>query len=258
MCWSALLLAIAMPAPSTQRQGPAHHFCFLVPCWHCVRPHLALQLPSLVPRRHIVLAQARLSRGPIQRHYLASSPVLTAYGQTPSASPPPKAVATATSLLCMHALLSLCRRAESSPPSLPPCIGPRCAHVMRVYEKRPPLHLIRTHAVSPFGKLSPPHSPLFSTASLVPSHLTPTSLLIRRPHSFTRARSCSPTRRPVVGRAASTCSALWPGCGRPSARCAHGPSSVSAQKSFKKLKISFLVFIRFQTEFKLQNLYLNI
>jgi hypothetical protein len=33
----------------------------------------------------------------------------------------------------------------------------------------------------------------------------------------------------------------------------HGPSSVSAQKSFKKLKIPFLFFIRFQTEFKLQN-----
>jgi hypothetical protein len=134
LCWSAPLLAITMPAPSTQRQGPAHRLCFLVPCWHCVRPHLALQLPSLVPRRHIVLAQARLPRGPVQRHYLASSPVLTAYGQTPSASPPPKAAATATSLLrlaahaCTPVTLPPRRAITSLSPSIHrPALPPRNA-----------------------------------------------------------------------------------------------------------------------------------
>jgi hypothetical protein len=42
------------------------------------------------------------------------------------------------------------------------------------------------------------------------------------------------------------CSALWLGHGR--------PSSVSAQKPFKKLKIPFLFFIWFQTKFKLQKI----
>jgi hypothetical protein len=40
------------------------------------------------------------------------------------------------------------------------------------------------------------------------------------------------------------CSALWSSHGR--------PSSVLAQKPFKKLKNPFLFFIRFQAEFKLQ------
>jgi hypothetical protein len=44
---------------------------------------------------------------------------------------------------------------------------------------------------------------------------------------------------------------------RSSARCACGPSSVSALKPFKNLKFIFY-FIQFQTEFKLQKLYLNI
>jgi hypothetical protein len=39
--------------------------------------------------------------------------------------------------------------------------------------------------------------------------------------------------RPVVGRTAQACSVLWLGRSRPSARCARGPSSVSAQKPFK-------------------------
>jgi hypothetical protein len=42
-----------------------------------------------------------------------------------------------------------------------------------------------------------------------------------------------PPARPVVGRAAQSCSALWLGHSRSSARCACGSSSVSAQKTFK-------------------------
>jgi hypothetical protein len=56
----------------------------------------------------------------------------------------------------------------------------------------------------------------------------------------------------VVGHAAQACSTRWLGHGKLSARCAHGPSLVLAQKLFKNLKNSFLFFIRFQTEFKLQ------
>jgi hypothetical protein len=56
-----------------------------------------------------------------------------------------------------------------------------------------------------------------------------------------------------VGHAAQACSALWLGHDRPSARCARWPSSVSTQELFKKLKIHFPFFIRFQGEFKLQN-----
>jgi hypothetical protein len=62
------VLAAAMSMPSTQRQGPMQHLCFLLPCWHYVRPRLTLQLPSLAPHRHSVLAHARLSRGHVQRH----------------------------------------------------------------------------------------------------------------------------------------------------------------------------------------------
>jgi hypothetical protein len=58
----------------------------------------------------------------------------------------------------------------------------------------------------------------------------------------------------VVGYAAQAYSALWLGRGRPSARCAHGPSSVLTQKPFKNLKNSFSIFIQFQTKFKLQKL----
>jgi hypothetical protein len=39
--------------------------------------------------------------------------------------------------------------------------------------------------------------------------------------------------RPVVGRATQAYSALWSGRGRPSARCAHGASSISVQEPFK-------------------------
>jgi hypothetical protein len=40
-------------------------------------------------------------------------------------------------LLRACAFPSLCRHAEPSPPSLPPCVGPRCCHAMRGYKRRP-------------------------------------------------------------------------------------------------------------------------
>jgi hypothetical protein len=70
-----------MLAPSTQRQGPAQCLCFLLPCWHYVQPHLALQLTSLVPRRHGVLAHAHLPHGHVQCHLLANSSRTAVYGQ---------------------------------------------------------------------------------------------------------------------------------------------------------------------------------
>jgi hypothetical protein len=76
-------------------------------------------------------------------------------------------------LLHACALSSLYRCAKPSPPSPPPCAGPHCPHAMRGCKRRTHLHLIRTRAVSASGKPSPPHPPLFSTASSVPSHLTP-------------------------------------------------------------------------------------
>jgi hypothetical protein len=92
----------------------------------------------------------------------------------PSVSPPHQPLP-----LLPHCVLrrvstrSLCRRAEPSPPSLPPCAGPRCFYTIHIYKRRPPLHLVRTSAVSTSGKPSPPHPPMFSTASSVPSRLTP-------------------------------------------------------------------------------------
>jgi hypothetical protein len=75
-------------------------------------------------------------------------------------------------LLGAHALPSLYHHDELSPPYLPRCAGLHCPHAMRGYKRRPPLRLVRTRAVSASGKPSPPHPPLFSTASSVPSHLT--------------------------------------------------------------------------------------
>jgi hypothetical protein len=131
-----LVDAAAMPVPSTQRQGPTQRLCFLLPHWHCVWPRLALQLPSLAPRRHGVLPHAHLPHGPIQCHPLSSSPVPTTYEQTPSASPPRKAAATVTSLLrlavraCTPVALPLRRAITSISPSLRrPALPPRNARL---------------------------------------------------------------------------------------------------------------------------------
>jgi hypothetical protein len=73
---------------------------------------------------------------------------------------------------CVRACL-LCRRAELSPPSLPPCAGPRCFYAMHCYKRRLPPHLIRNCVVSVSGKSSPPHRLCFSVAPSVPSRHTP-------------------------------------------------------------------------------------
>jgi hypothetical protein len=72
---------------TTPRATPLLPPSLLAPC---AAPS-SLQLPSPVPRGH--------HQPPLVQ--LTSSP--TAYGQTPSASPPRKAAATATSLLCLAA-----------------------------------------------------------------------------------------------------------------------------------------------------------
>jgi hypothetical protein len=51
--------------------------------------------------------------------------------------------------------------------------SPRCFYAMHDYKRSHPLRLVRTSVVSASGKPSPPHSPLFSATSSVPSHLTP-------------------------------------------------------------------------------------
>jgi hypothetical protein len=92
----------------------------------------------------------------------------------PSASPPHQPVPLLPRCaLCRASARSLYRRAEPSPPSLPPCAGPRCFYAIHIYKRRPPLHLVRTSTVSTSGKPSPLHPPMFSTASSVPSRLTP-------------------------------------------------------------------------------------
>jgi hypothetical protein len=56
-------------------------------------------------------------------------------------------------------------------------------------------------------------------------------------------------------RVSQASSALWPGRGKPSVRCARGPSSVSAQKPVKIKKNSFSIF---HSVSNIKNLYLNI
>jgi hypothetical protein len=107
-------------------------------------PHAApssLQLPGPVLHRHHALARSCTPRGhhqPPPVHLTSSS---TVYGQTPSASPPRKAAATATSLLCLAA--HACTAAEPSPPSLPPCTGLHCPHAIRSYKRRPSHSFVR-------------------------------------------------------------------------------------------------------------------
>jgi hypothetical protein len=68
-------------------------------------------------------------------------------------------------LLCVRALSSLCCHAEPSPPSLPPCVGPRCPHAMCGYKRRPlPFVCPCPHpclpTVSHLGRASPLFLPL--------------------------------------------------------------------------------------------------
>jgi hypothetical protein len=93
------------------------------------------------------------------------------YGQTQLACPSHGSLFAAAPLHA-RALPSLYRHAEPSSPSLSPCAGPRCPHAMHGYKTRSPLCLIRTRAMSAFGKPSPPHPPLFSTTPSVLSRLT--------------------------------------------------------------------------------------
>jgi hypothetical protein len=73
---------------------------------------------------------------------------------------------------CATRARSLCHRAEPPPHFLShgtACIAStQCTAIKGGH----PLRLVRTRVVSASGKPSPSHSPLFSTTSLVPSHLT--------------------------------------------------------------------------------------
>jgi hypothetical protein len=132
----------------------------------------SLQLPSLAPRSHGVLAHTRLPRGPIQRHPLASSPEPTAYGQTPPRRLHARLLplrhrcctlvhARSTAALSRHLPLSLLEQA---------CV----ASTQYIAIKGGHLCISSTpRAVSASGKPSPPHPPLFSAASSVPSHFSP-------------------------------------------------------------------------------------
>jgi hypothetical protein len=139
-----------------------------------------------------VLAHAHLPRGLVQCHPLASSPMPMAYGEMPSASPPHKAAATVMSLcalLRVCALSAFCRRAEPSPPSLPPCAGPCCPHSMRSYKRRPlPFICLCPHRCLP--PVKPPRSCLasISAAPSVPSCLTSLLSSCAGPGAPTRPR----------------------------------------------------------------------
>jgi hypothetical protein len=60
-----------------------------------------------------------------------------------------------------------------------------------------PLRLIRTSAVSASGKLSPPHSPLFSATSSVPSHLTPPLSPYAGPRASPEPRAAPQPKEPA-------------------------------------------------------------
>jgi hypothetical protein len=113
----------------------------------CTRSQGALAC-SCVPR-------ARIDSPPVQ---LTSSP--TAYGQTPSASPPHKTAATAASLLRLAARVSTPalppRRAVTSLPL--PLRRPRCPHIMLGYKRGSyPCILFMPPPLPSSGKLSPLH-----------------------------------------------------------------------------------------------------
>jgi hypothetical protein len=189
-----------MPMPSTRRQRLAQRLCFLLPCWHCVWPRLASSsLASHCVGTMCWHAHAR--HVATTSHPLSSSPPR----QRPTDKHHPRRLHArllplrrrCCALLHARALSSLCCRAEPSPPSLPPCAGPRCPHAMRGYKRRP-LPFVRLSVpppLPPSGK--PPRSCLASVfchfIGNKPPH--PTSLLVRRSQSFIKAQSCSPTRR---------------------------------------------------------------
>jgi hypothetical protein len=75
--------------------------------------------------------------------------------------------------LCTVQARSLYRRAEPSPPVLSHGTARVASTQSTAIKGGHPLRLVRTNATSTSGKPSPPHSPLFSTTSSVPSHLTP-------------------------------------------------------------------------------------
>jgi hypothetical protein len=84
---------------------------------------------------------------------------------------------------------------EPSSPSLPPCAGPCCPHTMRGYKRRPlPFICPRAHRwLPPVSRPVLPHLCFHHFIGAKPPH--PTSLPVRMSQSFTRAQSCSPTRR---------------------------------------------------------------
>jgi hypothetical protein len=76
-------------------------------------------------------------------------------------------------LLRARAILSLCRHTELWGGSLPPCACPRCPHAMHGYKRKPlPLVCPCPHRCLPPVSHPGRASPLFSTTSSVPSHLT--------------------------------------------------------------------------------------
>jgi hypothetical protein len=108
---------------------------------------------------------------------LASSPVLSAYGQTSSALPPSRADATMMLLLCLamrECTLALPpHRAELSPPSLSPCVGPCCPHAMRGYKRGPSHSFFTCPTAASLWYAITAAPPLFFAAPSVPSYLTP-------------------------------------------------------------------------------------
>jgi hypothetical protein len=115
-----------------------------------------------------------------------------AYGQTPSASPPRKTAATATSPLRLAAREYT--RFTAAPCHHLLCAGPHCPHAARGYKRRPsPCVCLRPPPPLPSsGKPSTPRRLFFRrSVGAKPPH--PTSLLTCRSRSSVGPQSCSQT-----------------------------------------------------------------
>jgi hypothetical protein len=142
---------MAKSAPSRPLRSAAHRACSRVAkvCW---RPSLR-RVDTWMPPMSSSLPRCRRTDKRSSRALL-TAPFLLLH-------------------LCAARACSLCHHVEPSPPFLSQSAA--CVAFMQctTIKGGHPLRLIHTSAVSASGKPSPPHSPLFSTTSSVPSHLAP-------------------------------------------------------------------------------------
>jgi hypothetical protein len=122
-----------------------------------------LQLPSLTPRRHGVLAHACLPRGPVQRHPPCPAHHLDDGVRTkrlpPLTCPSRRPLLPHCTLRCVSRR-SLCCCAELSTPSLSPCAGPRYPTECAGIKGTCPMHFVHASgsAIHQSWNTHPPRS----------------------------------------------------------------------------------------------------